>query len=395
MLSFFAYPFLFLAVSLWPFSSAPKPEIKKSSMVIPADLSQISHIRILVVENASSVKVNTVSPYQVWDGEGHKLFSGTKIVATTLRPAARGIQMGKQILPAHTVRIELTGGGEISVGDGRYAHAISVVRNPDGKLDVINEAPVEEYLKGVLPKEVSARWPPETLKAQAVAARTYALFKAIENKDEPYDVEADVKSQVYGGRHSEHPITNQAVEDTRGEVMTYQGKLFPGFFHSTCGGHTTRADAVWPIEKHPVLMGVACRFCQGSKHYRWSQKFTTAEIDAALKKMGFAISGLMNVAAVDFDTSGRADNFLIKYRFGQRKISAVDFRMFMGSYKFKSTIIKSIEPVEGGFVFKGRGWGHGVGLCQYGSKQLADLGYTYKQILDYYYPGQVLKHLDL
>lgn len=397
MLAPFSFFYLFFAVTLWPFSPAAGParEVKKTQIAIPQDISQASHVRVLVTEDAKTVQVNTESPYVVHDEKGRKLFSGTRIAGTQIRPSASGIQIGRQAFPSTTLRIDVQE-GELRVGPRRYPYAIEFVRNAKGNLDVINELPIEEYLQGVLPLEVSASWPAELLKAQAVASRTYALFRVIENKDELYAVVSDVKSQVYGGRKAEHGAATRAIEMTRGEVLTYQGKLFPAFFHSTCGGRTTRADLIWNVEKHPCLMGVGCRFCQNSKHYRWTGKFTAAELQTQLKKFGLASQGgLVSMAAVDRDASGRAQNFLVKFRSGQYKVPSVDLRTLMGSFRFKSTLIQSIEPVEGGFVFKGRGWGHGVGLCQYGAKELASLGYTYPQILEYYYPGSSITRLEI
>jgi len=388
---------LFFAAAFWPFqnTSPDSGEIKKTQLEIPRDLSAIQTVRVLVLQNVLEVYVDTSHPYDVYDTEGRKLFSGSKIVKTALRPTEKGIFMGKQHFVSSGLRIDL-GDKDIHVGEYAYGHAIEVLHNAQGRLDVVNELPVEEYLRGVLPKEVHAGWLEEILKAQAIASRTYALFRTIENSREPYALVSDVKSQVYGGRKAETEATDRAIEATRGQVLTYQGKIFPAYFHSTCGGHTTRADLVWKVEKHPCLMGVGCRFCQGSKHYRWKETFKAVEIQEQLKKMGLpSAAGLAGISAGDRDASGRLLHFIFKFRSSQYKMPAADFRMLMGSFRFKSTLIDLVEAVPGGYFFKGRGWGHGVGLCQYGAKQLAELGYDHKQILDYYYPQSVIRRLEI
>ncbi|HLD50166.1 MAG TPA: hypothetical protein VJC08_03120, partial [bacterium] len=163
-----------------------------------------------------------------------------------------------------------------------------------------------------------------------------------------------------------------------------------------CGGATTRAEHVWNVKPHPSLRGVNCTFCQSSQHYRWKTEFTRTQIEKKLRKNGFpARSGIQDIKPLDFDTTGRAGNFEILFRSGEKiKIQSNDFRLWLDQLKLRSTWIYLIERQGDKFIFRGKGWGHGVGLCQYGMKALAELGYAYPDILKYYYPGAEMINLN-
>ena len=138
-----------------------------------------------------------------------------------------------------------------------------------------------------------------------------------------------------------------------------------------------------------------CTFCHTSQYYRWQAEFSRTQIETKLRKNGYpAKSGLQEIKPVDLDTVGRARNFEIVFRSGEkRKIQANDFRLWLDPLKLKSTWIYLIERRDEKFIFHGKGWGHGVGLCQYGTKALAELGYNYSDILKYYYPGAEMINL--
>jgi stage II sporulation protein D len=236
-------------------------------------------------------------------------------------------------------------------------------------------------------------WPEDALKAQAVVSRTYAVFKNIENRDYPFALSSDVGSQVYGGKTAENEATSRAVDRTRGQILTFNGKIFPTFFHSSCGGRTTRADYQWKIESHPSLKGVECNFCRGSRYDHWKVEIPAAEMEALLRKKGHEVSGLQSVTPKDVDISGRPRYFNVKHSSADLSVPANDFRLAVGPDRLKSTRVK-VGRAGDKIVFEGNGWGHGVGLCQYGAKNLAVLGYRYADILRYYYPESQLQTLD-
>lgn len=380
------------AVSDAAAAPAAKTEIKKSQLSLPAHPEDYDLIRVLVQKGSESLMIGTNSPYELFDQNGQLLFRGERIVSTRVSPVPGGIQIGRQSFKTNSLKL-LIQEGEIVVGKRKYHHILDILKNEQGLLKAVSELSMEEYLKGVLPVEASPAWSMEFLRAHAIVSRTYALFNILEKEGMPYAVAADVSSQVYGGLGTHDPRTDAAVDETAGQILTYQGKIFPAYFHSTCGGSTARADRVWTIEKHPSLMGVECDFCRGSKHYRWDAVFTLKQIEARLKKNGFNAVGVSGVSAEGYDDSGRVTSFLIHTARGDKKISSNGFRMFISPSHFKSTLITSLKKTETGYRFQGKGWGHGVGFCQYGAKKLAELGYNHRQILSFYYPNSSITSL--
>ncbi|MBI3307645.1 MAG: SpoIID/LytB domain-containing protein, partial [Candidatus Omnitrophica bacterium] len=384
--SFLSY-FLIFAMSFWPFGTEHQgPPLKKTSLELPRDAKLFQTIRISLGTRVPELTLETAHPFVVVDQGGRVLFRGDRIVKTRIQSSPTGIRMGEQQFSIPTLTIESLGDG-LQVNGKFYRHAITVTRKSGTFLAVVNELLIEDYLKGVLPGEVNPKWPAEALKAQAVASRTFALFKVIEHQAEDFDLTKGTLSQVYGGKAIEHPITDRAVDDTKGEILTYKGKIFPAYFHSTCGGATTSAEYLWDVEPHPVLRGVECQFCRASKHYQWEARFTRKEIETKLRAQGLMVSNIVDLQSGKKDSRGRTLNFVIEDANGKKTVHANDFRLWLDSERLKSTLLRSIKADGDGFVFKGRGWGHGVGMCQYGNRALAELGYAYRDILFYYYPG--------
>jgi stage II sporulation protein D len=255
---------------------------------------------------------------------------------------------------------------------------------------------LDDYLKGVIPFEGNPKWAPESLKAQAVVSRTFALTKMLARRGEEYDVSAGFMSQVYAGKQIENERTGQAVDATRGEVLLYKGKIFPAYYHSTCGGATTAADLVWRVKPLAPLGGVECKFCQRSPHYKWEATVTPAEIKQKLAKQEMPVQDVLGIRTDKIDRTGRAHKLVIQSTWAEKIVDADAFRVWIDPMRLKSNLITRISSRDGVFVFKGRGWGHGVGMCQYGMKYLGELGYGYQEILGYYYPGaQVSKLKEL
>jgi len=252
---------------------------------------------------------------------------------------------------------------------------------------------LDDYLKGVIPFEGNPKWALESLKAQAVVSRTFALTKMLVRQKEEYDVSAGFMSQVYAGKQIENERTSQAVDATRGEVLLYKGKIFPAYYHSTCGGATTAADLVWRVKPLPPLGGVECKFCQRSPHYKWEAVVTPAEIKEKLAKQEMPVQDVLGIRTDKIDRTGRAHKLVIQSTWTEKIVDADAFRVWVDPMRLKSNLITKIALRDGAFIFKGRGWGHGVGMCQYGMKYLGELGYDYQKILEYYYPGAQVSKL--
>lgn len=382
-----------ISIALWPLHSAEAArEIKPSSLVLPAQSEPLRWVRVALAQDVPQVIIDIQAAYRIHSSDGRELFRGNRMVGTRIEATADGIRIGPQVFFQSPITIHTDEGG-IKLGGRLYRDSITLLHGKSGRLSVVNALLLEDYLKGVLPIEVNPNWPFETLKAQAIASRTYAIFKSLENRDAPFSMTRDVLSQVYAGKSAENSITSRAVDETAGQILTYGGKIFPTYFHSTCGGKTTAAETNWDIAAHPSLRGVDCPFCQGTKHYRWEGEFSVAEIQEALKKNGFALSRLEDVTPVDLDASGRAQNFLIRFDGKSKKLRANDLRLWLDPFRLRSTFFRHFGRSGNTFQMTGRGWGHGAGMCQWGSEKLGELGYSHSQILDYYYPDAQVRNL--
>jgi len=269
----------------------------------------------------------------------------------------------------------------IWVNGRNFKGEIECIKRSDNKLLVVNTLGLEDYIKGVLYHEVSHYWPKEVLKAQAIVSRTYAAYKIQENKDKDFHVSCDIYSQVYGGKTSERYRTSRAVDETRGEVIIFNGSLIPAYFHASCGGHTEDAGELWNTDI-PALKGVVCNFCRESPHFRW---YAVIPLKELAEKLGLS-ARILRIEVSSINASGRVRELKLVTEDKETRISGKDFRNRLGPGLIRS--LRFRLKVEGNdAVFEGTGWGHGVGLCQWGAYFLAKEGYGYAEILRYYYPG--------
>jgi stage II sporulation protein D len=281
--------------------------------------------------------------------------------------------------------------GEFVEVDGRaYRGRVELRKQGDGLL-VINDLDVEDYLQGVVASEVPHDWEYEALKAQAVAARTYALYQKRTSGSRAYHMYATVASQVYIGRAGESPRAVRAVRDTRGLVIVYEGQIIPAFFHSSCGGHTENAFELWGIDA-PYLRGVDCDCQEISQYGLWEKRIGKPLIIDALERQGFAVSGILNMDIKGITPAGRVREVVISTPQGKKYVPAELLRAAIGNSVIPSVFFEvAVEGEEA--VFSGRGMGHGVGLCQWGAEQMAETGHDFEDILMHYYPGTGLIRL--
>ncbi|MCM8805762.1 MAG: SpoIID/LytB domain-containing protein [Candidatus Omnitrophica bacterium] len=283
---------------------------------------------------------------------------------------------------------------------GKYRGQLSLVKF-NGKYFVINTMDIEEYLFGVIGKEMGPSWPFEALKAQAVCSRTliYYYKEIAAKKKAIYDVSDTIYHQVYGGITSENEALVRAVEETSNQVLAGQNdnngyNIIPSFFHACCGGHTCSASNVWGMRSND-LVGVEDPYCNGTPFYRWSKTFNKDEISSML---GMDVS---SVTISEYDEGGRAKQLEFSGKFGKKYMSAEKFRMLTinGSTTFSSSktlpsTMFSIMKRGNDFIFNGTGYGHGVGLCQWGARTMAEEGKTYIDILKHYFPALTLMRIN-
>ncbi|MBM9501384.1 SpoIID/LytB domain-containing protein [Leptospira sp. 201903071] len=261
--------------------------------------------------------------------------------------------------------------------------AIFVLPQGQGPALIVNSLPLEEYLYAVVPSEVPYSWPNEALKAQAICARTYAVREILNKKNALYDVEATTNSQVYGGLEKEHPSTTKAVQDTTGVMAIYEETPIQAFFHSNSGGKTETPENVWGGKKIPYLPTVASEFDRAGDNFYWKETISQDLISSKFPNL--KIGEIQSIQVLSRTGSGRVDLMEFVGNEGSARIRGKEFRQALG------TPVRSlrfgIQKEGNGYLVKGMGSGHGVGLSQWGSFGMAKENYNYVEILRHYYPG--------
>lgn len=305
-------------------------------------------------------------------------FSASRVTLTSL---GGKLQVEGEPSPSQALRFRSgdDGSGVIQVGGVRVKGDVVVLFGKT-QLAAVNVLPLEDYLVGVLGSEMPKSFPEEALKAQAVAARTYALNKKLEQYGQPYHLGSSVISQVYKGLDVEDPRTREAVETTRGLVMTWQLQPIEAYFHSSCGGRTeTGIDALG--RDLPYLQAVDCP-CGRLPTSHWTLDLKAAD----MKSLGAAKGGAIKVQGRS--STGRARRVEV----GARSFDAVTFRERIGYMKLKSLNFE-IAKSRDGWTVAGTGFGHGAGMCQWGARVYAEKGWDFRKILLHYYPGVELQVL--
>lgn len=403
-------------------------------------------IRVGLWSNQPNIVLSAEADFSLADAAGGetlgKYKAGEKAAVSI---GASGLTVNGRAVAAREITVVLPDNSPAGIEVNRRSYRGAVnVRRTVGKtgLTAVNTLPLEEYVYGIIAREISPAWPAEAVKAQAVAARTFALYNLGKHADDGYDVCTTTDCQVYGGKGVEDPRATKAVDDTRGLVATYQGKPIPAYFHSSGGGYTENSENVWGGYS-PVLRAVA-DFDEGSPQYKWEKQITQKEVEEALTGAGIQIGSLQAieltplakppVAAADRSVSGRVKELRLIGSSGSTKISGTKFRTILGlnstlfdisvtlpaekavefeitdSYgdRDTKTVPINVKPLPEAssknnlrlvsgranetLVFTGYGWGHGIGLSQWGAKAMAEKappGDTeyFRQILKHYYTG--------
>ena len=321
--------------------------------------------------------------------------------------------------------------GDLVTWEGRrYRGELRVSLAPGGLLQVVNVLPVEEYLRGVVPLEIGMRQPDEraAVEAQAIAARSYTLVRiGSVNAARPYDMVASVADQVYGGAEAERPLSDEAVRATRDLVLWFAGRVVSAPYSSTCGGSTADGAEVWRTADAPYLRRVSDQipgtnraYCEASPRFHWSATFTGEQIATLLARHLASASGsissqtsasaaatraavrspelttVRSVEAGPSTPSGRVSVLVISTNRGPVTLRGNEIRYALrpvgGTAILQSTEFR-IAPVIGSdgtirqLTLTGEGYGHGVGMCQWGAIGRARAGLGVREILAAYYPG--------
>jgi stage II sporulation protein D len=369
-----------------------------------------------IAVDSGSVTVTSPTPFVIHRAGGGELAGGRAGEPWTVTADAAGrvearAPDGRTTGWQDVMLRVIAGGGIIQIGDRQFRGEALLRAGSSGTVTAINVVDMERYLLGVVPREIGRRPIDEmaAMKAQAVAARTYAIGNMGGREAHGFDFYATVLDQVYGGIADEDSLVSRAVEETRGEIVTYQGLPILAYYSSTCGGRTAAIEDSWPTRAPlPYLRSVSDRmpgsdeaYCSTSSRFEWTTSWTRDQLLAVLGETlrahtrGTVTSArrVQNVELVDRNRSGRATvGITVDGRTYSLRADSVRWvlRPSPGPAILNSSLLDRVRAtVRDGEVREleigGGGWGHGIGMCQVGAMGRARAGHSYQQILTAYY----------
>jgi stage II sporulation protein D len=338
--------------------------------LIPA---QALELRVAIQKNVSSVKIGSSTTAVVKDNTGQKIGELSSMAALAAQPDEGKIVLDR--LQGTEITIEPTNNGYVWIGDRWYRGTTHLVLN-GSSITAINNVDLEQYLYSVVGAEAVSTWPIEALKAQAVAARSYALYKRKTESNNLYDLDTTISTQVYKGLDTEYTTTHQAVNSTAGQIMTYDNSVILAAFHSSSGGHTENVEDIW-TSPLPYLRGVV-DYDQEAPVFEWNKDFLLDQFSGLL---GIGIGKIKTAIPEEVTPQGRVVTMKIIGEKGETEVTGAKIRQVLD---LRSTLFR-IQANGDRIVVHGRGFGHGLGLSQWGAYHLAKQGVYYNQILAHYY----------
>ncbi len=340
-------------------------------------------IRVLISRDTSEVKVSGKGLSLHDLKTGLRLFrkAGSSSFTIERAPGSR-LRVRGRATAAQGFRLE-AGAAPLHINGRYYRNTLRIIPGPNRDVWVINVLSLEEYLVGLINFEISSQWTPEAMKAQAVAARTYAVYQKAARSGEAYDVDSGVSDQVYGGVGREDERSRSAVRETEGELILHDGKPIFAVYSSCCGGKTENGEQMWS-GNFPYLRGVECAYCLDSPHFLWNYSVEGDRLAAALSGSPSSQARVVKLDIEERSPSRRVLKLAFHTEKSRQAMTGKDFRRLLGYDQLRSTNFVMAET-DGIFQFSGLGWGHGVGLCQWGAKGMAEAGKDYRSILKHYY----------
>ena len=375
-------------------------------------------VRVLLDDASFSAKIDAEGNFAV-----ECLKNGEQFVYNSSGPVTAEIKNSKVFLEDNQ-GVQIYGGlseanflpqgrkNILILGSKKYRGIIKIL--PAGaNAQVINVVYMEDYLRGVVPPEMGKRTPEEVeaVKAQAVAARTYAMAHLGQYADQPYDMKSSILDQVYDGFNIETELVNRAIDQTEGKVLFYQDGFVNAYYHSTCGGMTDNIEHVWDRKETPYLKAVAdSGACSWSKYYSWKEFFTESQLRSRIEQYlssergkDFRINRIKDITILERTPGDRVGELIVRtdndaLSFKKDRIRWVIGRtsnpdLILPSDRFTMDIERDGAGYVSGVSFVGRGYGHGVGMCQCGAIGLARIGWSYDHILSHYYTNVEVKDL--
>lgn len=413
------FPIILVAFATWLAfvvhacgAGRPLKDRSRSGAVDGAPVVQVGLGRCL---RDAVVRIAVHGPYQV-RGRSETLAKGSELPWVEVK-AGDGLSIGTTVFKESSVTLVPEEDGTIEVeysrdargnpvkpGGVRYHGTLILHLLPDKKLALVNEVDLEEYLKGVVGKEMNLSEGEEALKTQVIAARTYAVHEQrLERlrrvKGEKFDLYDDERSQVYGGMERHTAAAERLVDATRGMFLLYDQRLVRTFYSSACGGHT---EPAWEVladetEKMPPLAGTKCDYCQRRPIFRWKDPVLIPKKEIAEKCLPKDLQDkkVKSVEVTKTLPGGHALEVTVTLENSSRvvKLNAGNEFKRNVTEKIRSTLWDKIEDRGDSIAIMGRGYGHGAGLCQVGAYEMAKDGKTAGEILEYYFPGAKVQKL--
>lgn len=379
---------------------------------VQMDIDASLWVRVLLLDDAAACTLKTDCPFTILDGRTDVQTEVIKArfeqagISTSIQVTNGEITVSGWCFTDDQLVIAPDEPHVFNLNGSDYRGKLMLIVNPDGaSLDAINLVPPEPYLAGVVGAEMPDYWELEALKAQAIAARTYCFYiKRRFGANRDWDLKQTAAHQVYRGMSAESAQIWEAVNQTMGQVLSCKQadgteEILPAYYSSTCGGHTENSQNVFG-DSFETLIGVWCPYCQDvakPKFFFWPMvQFDKMNVTARLLErypMLKALGEITDVRASDQTDHGdfvRLTNIKLTGSTGKSDfLRAEDFRLALDptGRKLRSTTFQIVELGAKWAFFSGRGWGHGVGLCQCGAEGMARKGYKAEQILAYYYPA--------
>ncbi len=349
-------------------------------------------VRVLVAENRPAFSVASSGGLTVTDTTGRHILA-QRADGRPLRLAPqRGNVLVREMGTGAPILLVWPGRTPTVGLDGQPYRGRLEIHPVNGSLLAVDVVELEEYLQGVLKDEIPPGWPAEAIKAMAVTARTYAVYRIQQDPTALFNVRATTASQVYGGAADEDPRTTWAVQATRGQILTINGEPIPAFYHSCSGGATEDAQDVFGLNFDTVF-GVRDDFSLNCPYALWIERLTASQIETALRQAGYPVGRILRIQDLLRSRTGRIVRIAVQHSRGTLILEGKRFREALGNDLIRSTDF-AVRPDGDGFTFVGRGWGHGVGLSQWGAKEMADLAYQYQNILKFYFPLAQLRMMN-
>lgn len=376
-------------------------------------------VRIALATSATKVTISATGSWRLFDSGGASTLvraDGGELWTVQNRDGMlRAVNDDGTVTPSRAapfIARAASRGAVLTVNGARYRGEVWVFPAPNGDdVLVVNRLYLEDYLRGVVPMEIGHRTADEreAVAAQAIAARSYA-YTHIAADARPYDMRSTVVDQVYGGADAETPLGDTAVAETRGLVLTYRGVVVNAPYHSACGGRTAAASEVWRSPDEPYLVSVSDRipgtdryYCDIAPRFRWERTFTRAALRALLDRY------LKDYTTVSSRGPGAPRSLAVRSRTPSGRVRALEIVTDRGHYTVRMDNIRFVLRAPDGeilnstaftvenerdadgdlsrVIVRGNGYGHGVGMCQWGAIGRARAGQDYRTILRAYYPG--------